>query len=136
MGFLVLLFGGVVALDSSIHPTAMEHRFTNVLRSELRQVGQVEVHLSTRSAMRAANGDITRLDIALRDFRLEEMSLTELVKVASPTPASVATRLVPDEQRQMPGVRCGVRPVPADRADVRHPQASPRLAGWDAIHRP
>ncbi len=82
MGLLALLFGGVVALDSTIKPSAIETQLVQIVRRELKQVDQVSAHVEVGSAMRAMRGDLDRVELELRGFKVEEVSLEDLATVA------------------------------------------------------
>jgi hypothetical protein len=82
MGLLALLFGGVVALDSTIKPSAIETQLVQIVRRELKQVDQVSAHVEVGGAMRAMRGDFHRVELELRGFKVEEVSLEDLATVA------------------------------------------------------
>jgi len=89
MGLLALLFGGVVALDSTIKPGAIETQLVQIVRRELKQVDQVSAHVEVGGAMSAMRGDFERVELELRGFKVEEVFLGDLAAVAPEAGAKV-----------------------------------------------
>lgn len=137
MGFLLLLFGGVVALDSAVHPTFVERRIERVLRSELKSVGEVHVHVRAAGAMEAANGNLKQVDITLQRFRLEDVSLSQFTAVEPETtrgPAVTPVRLRAVAPERRVGFPLPVRRDPATRYPAESVIGTLRLVATDFTH--